>query len=129
MLAVDTNVVVRYLTNDDARQARIARRLIDENKIRLLHTVLLETEWVLRSLYGYGRTQIHAGLTAFIGLDNVTLGEPDEVARALAWFEQGVDFADALHLAAADQCTAFVTFDRKLVAAARKAQAGKAKAL
>jgi predicted nucleic-acid-binding protein len=129
MLAVDTNVVVRYLTDDDAAQSRIARRLIDENPIWLLPTVLLETEWVLRSLYAYSRERIHAGLTAFIGLRSVSLEHQERIAEALDWFEQGMDFADALHLAAAADCAAFATFDRKLAASAKKAKAGKVKAL
>lgn len=55
MLAVDTNVVVRYLTGDGAAQALTARRLVDGNDIKLLCTVMLETKWVLRSLYAYPR--------------------------------------------------------------------------
>lgn len=129
MLAVDTNVVVRFLANDDVEQSRVARRLIDENEIRLLETVVLETEWVLRSLYSCSPQRIHQGLSAFIGLRSITLEHPQRVAQALAWFIQGMDFADALHLAALTGCSAFATFDRKLAAVARKAKAGKVKTL
>ena len=129
MLAVDTNVIVRYLTDDDPVQSRVARRLIDDDQIRLLPTVLLETEWVLRSLYGFRREQIHAGLTAFTALRNVSVEHAGKIAEALANFALGLDFADALHLACANDCAAFATFDRKLVASARKAKAGKVKAL
>ena len=129
MLAVDTNVVVRYLTNDDVAQSRVVRRLIDENEIWVPHTVLLETEWVLRSLYAYSPERVHAGLMAFIGLRNVSLEQPEKVAQALVWFGQHMDFADALHLVASTGCSAFATFDRKLAVRARKAKAGKVKAL
>ena len=129
MLALDTNVIVRYLTNDDAGQARTARRLVDENEIRVLHSVLLETEWVLRSLYRFDSERIRKALIAFLGLDNVAVEQPARVALALGWFERGLDFADALHLAGAEDCAGFATFDRKFAAAARKLKAGKPKAL
>jgi len=129
MLAVDTNVIVRYLTDDDPAQSRIARRLVDGNEIRVHDTVLLETEWVLRSLYGYRREQVHAALVAFVGLAGVSVGDTGRAAAALAWFGQGMDFADALHLAACADGDEFATFDRKLVSAARKAKVGKVQAL
>jgi predicted nucleic acid-binding protein len=118
MLAIDTNVVVRFLTRDDPGQAARARALIEREDILLASTVLLETEWVLRSAYGLGRTEVIGALTRFAGLPRVTLDEPIRVAKALAWAEDGMDLADALHLAAADGCEAFMTFDRRMAKAA-----------
>lgn len=129
MLAVDTNVVVRYVLNDDPVQAARARRLVDGEDCWLAHTVLLETEWVLRSAARLEPRRIHRILSDFIGLPTTTVEHPVRVADALAWFEQGMDFADALHLAGAGQCEAFATFDRRLFAAAKKAGAGKVRAL
>lgn len=129
MLAVDTNVVVRYLTNDDPVQAAIARKLVAGHSIHLPKTVVLESEWVLRSLYRFSPQRICAALHAFALLSNVTVEDAEQVSRAFGWFEQGMDFADAMHLASAADCDAFATFDRKLAAAARKAKAGKVKAL
>jgi len=129
MLAVDTNVVVRYLVGDDAVQSPVARRLIDENPIRVLPTVLLETEWVLRSRYAFGRERIHAGLAAFIGLRTVSVEHPERIAAALGDYAKGIDFADALHMAYSNDCAAFATFDRKLAVTAKKAGAGKVKVL
>lgn len=126
MLAVDTNVVVRFLTDDDPAQAAIARRLIESGPVLLLDSVLLETEWVLRSLYGYPRDHIHQALATFVAVDHVVLSPTTAAIEALGWYEQGMDFADALHLAAAMHagCEALATFDRKLAASARKAEAG-----
>ncbi len=124
MHAVDTNVVVRYLTNDEPAQARAARKLIDGGRVKVQVSVLLETEWVLRSLYEFPDERVHAALVAFIGLETVSVEHPAHVAMALDWFERGIDFADALHLAGAEDCEAFVTFDRQFVAAARKIKAG-----
>jgi len=121
MLAVDTNVIVRFLTNDDPQQSPRARRLVSENDVWVSMTVLLETEWVLRSTYRYTPTQIVEALRDFAGLPRVSLENPALVARALDWLEKGMDFADALHLSAADHCAGFATFDKRFAKAARKA--------
>jgi predicted nucleic-acid-binding protein len=81
-------------------------------------TVVLECEWVLRSLYGFSRSAVVAALEAFCGAPGVAVGEAAAVKRAFRLAKQGLDFADALHLAQATECEAFVTFDRRL---ARKA--------
>ena len=76
--------------------------------------MLLETEWVLR----FGREGVIAALSAFAGLPHVTLEEPAAVAQAFDWPRRGMDFADALHLAKAQSCEAFVTFDQQFASAA-----------
>jgi predicted nucleic-acid-binding protein len=129
MLAVDTNVLVRFLVDDDPAQSRIARKLVDDQQIRVPDTVLLETEWVLRSVYAFDSAHVHAGLMAFVGLPNVLVERPERIAMALDWFAMGMDFGDAMHLASCADDEAFATFDRKLAIAARKAKAGKVKAL
>lgn len=118
MLALDTNIVIRYLTADHPDQFAKARALIHGEDVYVCTTVLLETEWVLRRGYRFGRDQITAALTAFAGLPRVTLEDPDLAAKALDWMQGGVDFADALHLAKAAGCEAFVSFDQRFAAAA-----------
>jgi len=112
VLAVDTNVIVRYLTRDDAEQFAKASALISGEDVYVCTTVLLETEWVLR------RERVIAALGAFAGLPRVTLEDPASIAKALDWTRRGMDFADALHLAKAQGCEAFVSFDQRLAAAA-----------
>lgn len=114
MLAVDTNVVVRLLTNDDPGQAARAKRLFETESIFLPLTVLLECEWVLRSAYQLASSTIVEMLTRMSGLPNVAVEFPERWANALDWAGQGMDLADALHLASADGTDGFVTFDRKL---------------
>jgi predicted nucleic-acid-binding protein len=121
MLAVDTNVVVRIILNDDRAQAATARDLMAAHQVWLSVTVLLETEWVLRSAAGLARRRIHSALTALLGLPMVQVETPERIAQALDWFALGMDFADALHLTAALECEAFASFDRRLAVAARKA--------
>jgi predicted nucleic acid-binding protein len=121
MLAVDTNVIVRYLTGDHPRQSIKARALIDSEDIFVCTTVLLETEWVLRSVYGFAPAQVCKALRAFAGLTRVSLEDPALAASALDRVDGGMDFADALHLGRADACNAFVTFDERLTRTARTA--------
>jgi predicted nucleic-acid-binding protein len=118
MLAIDTNLIVRYLVGDEPGQAVRARKLIDNNNIFVCTTVLLETEWVLRSVYRFSAAQCAKALTDFAGLRRVTLEDAVATAKALRWMREGVDFADGLHLAKADDCEAFFTFDQDFQKAA-----------
>ena len=118
MLAIDTNVIIRYLTRDDAEQFAKANALIGHEDVYVCTTVLLETEWVLRRGYRFSRDQIIAALTAFAGLPRVTLEDPALAAKALDLAQRGLDFADALHLAKAAGCEAFVSFDQRFAAVA-----------
>jgi predicted nucleic-acid-binding protein len=118
MLAIDTNVIVRYLVRDDPAQAIRAKRLVDTNEIFVCLTVLLETEWVLRSVYGFSAKQCANALRSFAGLPTVSVDNAQVAARTLDWMDRGVAFADGLHLAKAESCEAFISFDREFAAAA-----------
>ena len=121
MRAIDTNIVVRYLTGDEPAQAARARAVVAAGPVFVGTTVLLESEWVLRSVYGLAGTEVAAALRAFAGLREVTVENPVLLAEALDRAEQGMDFADALHLGAAARCEAMLTFDRRFIQAARDA--------
>ena len=114
MLAIDTNVLVRFLTGDDPVQSPRARALIHSEDTLILTTVLLETEWVLRSGYKYEQVELSSAFRTLIGLPRVHLQDAEAVTLALEWMRLDMDFADALHLATAKGCTAFATFDRRL---------------
>ncbi|MEA2886794.1 MAG: hypothetical protein QOD11_1154 [Bradyrhizobium sp.] len=129
MLAVDTNLIVRYLTGDHPGQSAKARGVIDGEDVFVSTMVLLETEWVLRSAYSFDAAQVCAALRAFAGLPRVSLEDPALVATALDRTAQGLDFADAsLHLGRAEDRGDFVTFDRHLIRAARAAGLGNVRA-
>ena len=115
MRAIDTNVVVRYLTGDHPEQAARARAVLDAGDVFVGTTVLLESEWVLRSVYGLARAEVAAALRAFAGLPGIELESPAVLAEALDHAEKGMDFADALHLGAAARCEALLTFDRRFI--------------
>ena len=121
MIAIDTNIVVRYLTGDHPEQSRRAREIVDGQPVFVPVTVVLETEWVLRSAYGYKPADVARALRAFGGLPQVTIDDAAMVAAALDLAEQGMDFADALHLGRSAGGAAFLTFDRRFVKAAQAA--------
>lgn len=114
MRAVDTNVVVRYLVVDDADQSRRARAVFDGCDLFVAMTVVLETEWVLRSVYRFTPAAIIAALRAFAGLPGVSVEDPEQLGTVLHWAAAGIDFADAVHLVQARSYDAFVSFDRSL---------------
>ncbi len=121
MQAIDTNVVVRYLTDDDPGQAAKARGVVDTGGVFVSTTVLLESEWVLRSVYGLYGKDVAAALRAFSGLPGVTVESPYLLREALDRAEKGMDFADALHLGSAGHCETMLTFDRSFIRTARGA--------
>jgi predicted nucleic-acid-binding protein len=114
MLAVDTNIVVRLLVNDDARQGAAARRLFESDEIWIGVTVLLETAWVLESVYDLSADETVKALQRLLGLPNVRAEDPGAVAAALDAAGRGLELADALHLMRAPGDAEFVTFDRAL---------------
>jgi predicted nucleic-acid-binding protein len=114
MLAIDTNVLVRFLTGDHPQQFRRVKALIESEPVFVATTVLLEADWVLRSVYGFKPDEIARAFAAFAGLPGVSLENPDRLVTALEWTLAGMDFADALHMTAAAECGGFVSFDRPL---------------
>ena len=121
MQAIDTNVVVRYLTDDEPEQAARAKAAIDAGNVFVSTTVLLESEWVLRSVYGFTAGKVAAALRAFSGLPGVLVENPVLLTQGLDLAEKGMDFADALHLGAAVRCEAMLTFDRQFIESAKHA--------
>ena len=120
MIALDTNVLVRVLTNDDPAQTRIALARLRDESLFLARTVVLETEWVLRFTYRLSREEIAAAFRRLLGLGPLEVEQRPVVVQALSWYGSGMDFADALHLAACGEASPFLTFDRELEGAARK---------
>ncbi len=115
MTALDTNVLVRIITNDDkAQAARAARFLRSQDRVFLAKTVLLETEWVLRSGYRFATRDILSALRYLLGISNVEVEDEAAVRQAINWYEAGMDFADSLHIASAGSGRDFATFDAAL---------------
>lgn len=119
MIAIDTNVVVRFLTGDDKLQAKKAAALFKKQDVYIPDTVILETEWVLRCGYNFSADEICAALIKLFGLPNVHLSNPAWVAQAVEWHHEGLDFADAFHLVNSQSCQQLRTFDTRFVKRAK----------
>lgn len=113
MIAVDTNVVVRLLTQDDELQFNKSVEIFREQEVFIPDTVILETEWVLRFAYKFKPADICKGLRNLLGLPNAHLADASLIAQVLQWHENGLDFADAFHLAQSQHYEEFYTFDEK----------------
>ena len=125
MIGLDTNVLVRYVMQDDPRQSPRATRLMDSlapqapGYVSLV--VLVELVWVLRSNYGLARGQVATVLETLLRSKELLVERVETVARALERFESaGADLADALieRIAAASGCEATYTFDAGAVKSA-----------
>lgn len=122
MIAVDTNVLVRYAIKDDYEQTVLATNFLAANRCFLLKSVLLELVWVLSSTSGYNlpRGVILERLYHILGLQSIETEDATAVSQALNWYAEGMDFADALHLAGSSDLSGLVTFDRKFAETAEK---------
>lgn len=120
MLAVDTNLVLRLIMEDNDGQYDRVLRVFDIENIFLPKSVILEMEWVLRSIHGIAPAVFIGAVEPILSLPNVHTEDESEVRQALEWHRDGMDFADALHLASSSRATRFLTFDRDMVKLARK---------
>ena len=122
MIAFDTCILVRFLADDDPAQADLAEALMRENTVFLPRTVLLETEWVLRSRYHKKRDELLGFFRRLLDVENVVLEDSAQFEKAITWYAMGADFADATHLAACEQAVLH-TFDRDFCKQARESGA------
>lgn len=118
MIALDTNVLARFFINDEedreaAKQRPAAIAALSE-KVFVPMSVILEFEWVMRGFYELPRKEIQRVFESLCGLANVQVENRASVLAALDAYKNGLDFADALHLARADFCTTFLSFDVRL---------------
>lgn len=120
MIAVDTNVIVRLLTRDHEAQFKKAYAVFKKYDVFIPDTVFLETEWVLRYAYKFTPAEISAAVSKLCGLENVRLSNPNMIARVIEWYQQGIHFADAFHLAGSQSCQQLLTFDTRFVKRAKK---------
>jgi predicted nucleic-acid-binding protein len=118
VIGLDTNVLVRYVMQDDPRQSPRATRLMDsldpEAPGFVSLVVIVELVWVLKSNYGLDRSQVATVLETLLRSKELVIDRAEIVGRALQRFTStGADLADALieRLAAATGCEATFTFD------------------
>ena len=121
MIALDTNLLVRLLTNDDLRQAAKVEAWLKGNATPrspayVDHVVLCELAWVLERSYGYARTEVHSALAALLEEDRLKVESTGLVRQALMLYADGpADFSDYL-LAVRAQAAGYspvLTLDKK----------------
>lgn len=122
MRAIDTNILVRVVTNDDPAQVARAKKVLEVGDTLLCLSVCLEAEWVLRSGYNLSPEVVADVLTGFAGTEGLTVERADLLATAIAWHRGGMDFADAIHLAIATDlgCESMISFDSRFTKSAAK---------
>ena len=117
MRAVDTNVLVRLLTRDDARQVAVAEDFVTTGAW-VPQLGIAEVTWVLTSVYGRGREAIATAVEMLLNHQHLTVQDADAVAAALESFRThpAVDFSDCLMVEAARKAghLPLGTFDRRL---------------
>jgi predicted nucleic-acid-binding protein len=120
MIALDTNVLVRFLTQDDPAQSRAATDLITgltaEAPGFVCREVMVELVWVLERAYGLDRAQVAAAIEGLLAATEIEVEAADDVGSALYRYrDDGFGFADLMIAAASRRAGAavLVTFDRK----------------
>ncbi len=120
MIAIDTNVLVRFLTQDDPDQARAATDFM--NGLResdpgfISREVMVELVWVLERAYGFSRAEVAGALEGLLSATEIAIEAADDTGRAVFQYRDGgFGFADLMIAAAARRADAIplVTFDRK----------------
>jgi len=117
MRAVDTNVLVRLVTRDDAKQVAAAESFVDKGAW-VSHLVLAETVWVLEAVYGLDAARLATAVDMLLNHRSLALQEPEVVTAALGRFRHkpAVGFSDCLVLEVARKSghLPLGTFDRDL---------------
>ncbi|MBC7985680.1 MAG: type II toxin-antitoxin system VapC family toxin [Sphingomonadaceae bacterium] len=113
MRAIDTNVVVRLLLRDDPAKIKSIDALVAGGDLFVPLTVLIETEWVLRAVYGLTRKDVATLITELTTIEGVMVEEAGRVAWCCARHADGADFTDMIHLLASGDANAFVTLDKR----------------
>ena len=109
MPALDTNVLVRYVVQDDSGQLAVAKRLLDRciaegQSLYVPVTVTLELEWVLRARFGYAKNDVLQVLSNLFSAAELTFESERALEVALQLYREGsAEFADCLHIALAAQ--------------------------
>ena len=113
MYAIDTNVLARYLLNDDADQSAIADATVAAG-VFVPVTVLLELCWLLSSRYRQSRDVVASSIVDILDLPCVTVADAAGIRWAVARFAAGADLADMIHLIGSTPIAGFATFDRSI---------------
>lgn len=111
---VDTNVLVRALVDEGTEHSRVAAECLTTDVVHIPATVMLETEWILRTRFKANRDEISQHFGMLLGMSNIVFDRREIISNSVEAHGAGMDFADALHLFGAGDSDVFVTFDKAL---------------
>jgi predicted nucleic-acid-binding protein len=121
MMSIDTNIILSILLRDDTQQYNLARNFLNDNaQILITKTTLLECFWVLHKAYKIQKSVVLDKLIEFCALPNIHIEEEFVILSAFKAAQNGLDFADALHLYSSYQAESFITFDRAFAHTAKQ---------
>ena len=121
MIGLDTNVLVRYIVQDDVVQSAKASAIV-EKRLTLANpgfvsvVAMVETAWVLERAYGFALQEVGAAIERILQIDVLVVENEQEVFTAVVMLREGIgSFADAIiaALGAKAGCSKTLTFDRK----------------
>ncbi|MFM9912369.1 MAG: type II toxin-antitoxin system VapC family toxin [Methylophilaceae bacterium] len=121
MIALDTNVLARIVTQDEPEQLQAARILVKENACFVPLTVTLELEWVLRSPYKLDMIIVADAFNKLLQVRNLHFEREPSIRRAVTLYRNGFDFSDAMHHAVSEGCDELATFDNQFICKAAHA--------
>lgn len=113
MIAIDTNILARWILLDDEEQVPVAQRLLSE-PCWVSWTVLLELAWLLGSRAKLARAQVAEVLDALLGMPTLHFDRPANLQWAVDRYRAGGDIADMFHIASTGEVEAFVSFERTM---------------
>ena len=121
MIALDTNVLVRYLAQDDEAQFQVAADLIEgctsDDPMYVCREVMIELVWVLERSYKYSREEIAEALLSIVTASQLSVENAQDIASVVNLYrKEGYDFADLMIRQAAQRAESRIlkTFDQKL---------------
>lgn len=119
-VGLDTNILVRYITDDDQSQADKVQEYLTSHKTNtsfiINNVVLAELDWVLTSVYGYSKEEFLFVIDHLFQTNHVSFQSPDLVSKACSIYMDGrADFSDCLigALNREQNCKTTYTFDKK----------------
>ncbi|MEQ1838785.1 MAG: type II toxin-antitoxin system VapC family toxin [Verrucomicrobiales bacterium] len=119
MTALDTNIIVRFLVQDDEAQFQKVLRLLSGKRSAFFvcDLVLVETDWVLRSLYDWTHAEVADAFARLTTIHNLTFENEARLRASLKGLREGADLADELivRTSADNGASAFSTFDKDIV--------------
>jgi predicted nucleic-acid-binding protein len=122
VIALDTNILIRTIVRDDPQHVDLAVDMMANNVCYVTRSVVQEVVWVLTRIYRQSASQVAAVIDLLLDIQQIEVEDEFQIMQAVIWYRQGMDFADALHLATSLKANSLATFDKGFIKAASAIQ-------